>query len=67
MASVVTSSWVKSPVMMALPSVMADWTVAVLMFSSSSQMLMTPLSGASSVVAAENFSVPALVKDSCTT
>ena len=48
-------------VMMACPSVMAVLTVAVLTFSSSSQMLMLPLSAASLVVASPKALAPSVV------
>jgi len=58
-ASAVTWSWVKEPSITALPSVMAVLTVAVEMFSPSSQMEMVPLDwAASSVVASANFLAP---------
>ena len=48
-------------VMMAEPSVMAVLTVAVLTFSSSSQMLMVPLDAASAVVASPKALAPSSV------
>ena len=48
-------------VMMAEPSVIAVFTVAVLTFSSSSQMLMVPLDAASRVVASPNALAPSSV------
>ena len=48
-------------VMMACPSVMAVLTVAVLTFSSSSQMLMVPLLDASAVVASPKALAPSSV------
>ena len=55
---VMTLSCVKLPLMMALPSVMAVFTLAVLTFCSSIQMLMYPLLAASSVVASAKACLP---------
>ena len=65
-AKVWTSSAVKLPSITASPLVMASLTVAVLMFSSSSQMLMVPFSAASRVVASANASAPSKLKCSST-